>query len=57
MTQPSEKPTLPPIHIDVFGSQGAAPALARFGVGGETIADIERATEARRQQKPGDAER
>jgi hypothetical protein len=46
-----------PIHVDVYGTgagASAVPDAARFGVGAQTLTQIEEAAQARVDQRPGD---
>ena len=45
--------TKPEIHVDVFGTK-SAPAASQFGKGATDRAEIEQATKARRDLRPGD---
>lgn len=45
-------PEKPITHTDVYGRN--APDAAKFGVGATTRAEIEKATNARRDLRPGD---
>jgi hypothetical protein len=47
--QPNEKP---PINVNVYGRN--APDAAKAGVGARTIEQIREATDAQRNQRPGD---
>jgi hypothetical protein len=42
----------PPILTNVYGKD--APAAAKAGVGARTLDEIKQATDARRDQRPGD---
>lgn len=56
-TARARKGTAPPILTDVYGAGAGAssvPAAARFGVGARTLDEIGQATQARRDQRPGD---
>jgi hypothetical protein len=46
---PNQKPE---INVNVYGKD--APAAAKAGVGARTLAEIREATDARRNQRPGD---
>jgi hypothetical protein len=43
------------IHVNVYGT--IAPRAAEFGKGARDLAEIKQATDARRAQRPGDAEK
>jgi hypothetical protein len=49
MTKTTEKPD---VLVDVYGK--TAPDAAKAGVGARTISEIREATDARRNQHPGD---
>ena len=48
-------PQRPPIHVTVYGT--TPPRAAEFGKGARDLAEIKEATDARRAQQPGDAEK
>jgi len=48
----TSEPTKPELRVDVYGRD--APDAAKFGVGARTLAEIEKATKARLDQRPGD---
>jgi hypothetical protein len=52
MSNQNEKPV---IHVDVYGKN--APDAAKFSVGTSTREGAQQAQDARRNQRPGDAER
>jgi hypothetical protein len=47
--------TKPDIQVSVYGSK--PPPAAEFGKGARDLAEIKEATDARRAQRPGDAEK
>jgi|HubBroStandDraft_2_1064218.scaffolds.fasta_scaffold2088196_1 hypothetical protein len=49
----TEKPNN--IHVSVYGT--TPPRAAEFGKGARDLAEIKQATDARRAQRPGDAEK
>ena len=51
----SETTKQPDVKVDVYGSK--APAAADFRRGATSVAEIREATDARRNQRPGDAEK
>jgi hypothetical protein len=54
-TQDHNMTDKPSIHVNVYGT--TPPRAAEFGKGARDLAEIEQATDARRVQRPGDAEK
>jgi hypothetical protein len=49
-TEAARRGQVPNINVDIHGGGNRAPAAARFGVGANNRADIERATDAQQRQ-------
>jgi hypothetical protein len=47
--------TTPDVHVSVYGTK--PPRAAEFAEGARDLAEIKEATEAQRNQRPGDAEK
>jgi hypothetical protein len=54
-TEAAKHGVVPPILTSIYGS--TPPRAAQFGKGARDLAEIQEATAAQRQQRPGDAER